>query len=252
VIALVISAMFIIIILTYRHFLIIRAEKARNMASPTTETTESTESQLMTRGDAIAIASVISGIVITGILPILISPLLDYTASVQDDSKLMIEIKNLGFAPANNIALSVSAKNVTFSNFESEPFLANHFRTNNTVLGKGLFEINILPPGSYTNVTSKLDSSKADKNEPLKLYLRSDEGVGFHGAIIMVISYLVLLVTYVMLSMYLVYWHVVTGSKSWRPLNRRSISEIINYIIVITMSQILLTSTLFSIYFRYF
>jgi hypothetical protein len=97
---------------------------------------------------------------------------------------------------------------------ESEPFLPNHFKADSSVLGKGFFEISVMPPRSETIVTAKVDAVNASEDEYLKVYLRSDERVGFHDTIITSVFYLGLGVTYIMLFIYLVYWHVVTGSKN--------------------------------------
>lgn len=238
VIAFVTSVIFLIIVLSYRHYLVRRA------GAPYTPPPDTP------KVDAIALGSLVASIAITGILPILLSPLLDYSVSILDNNtKLTIQIENLGLASAKNIISSVSAKNVTFSNFESEPFLANHFITNSSILGHGFFEVNLLPPRSETIVNAMLDSSKADQKQKMIVYVRSDERVGFHDTIITSIFYLSLGIIYVMLFIYLVYWDRVAGSPSWKKLNMRRMREVAFYVILIGLGEGVVTLLYYLLYY---
>jgi hypothetical protein len=237
----------------------------------TIEKPQTTSQKLMGQADTIALGSLILSIVVTGILPFLLSPLLDYSASPQENgTKLTITMTNLGLASANNIMGSVSAKNVTFSNFESQPFLANHFRANSSILGKGFFEITTMPPRSETNVTATLNASTADKNEPILVYVRSDERTGFHDTLITSLFYLGLGITYVMLFIYLVYWEVVAGkyekkwdsktnkfvetgkfSKNWKKLDKHGLREIVFIVVIIAAGDIVFTAIYYYFYYPF-
>jgi hypothetical protein len=264
-IALITSAIFLIIVLSYRHYLIRKHQEqeeknALKQGGPALKLQVKglpLEEKLPppTRADAIALASLIATIAVTGILPILLNPLIDYSATVQENgTKLMIEIKNLGLDSANNVMSSVSAKDVEFSSFESEPFLANHFRANTSILGKGFFEISIIPPRSETFVYATLNASRADEKNDLIVYLRSDERVGFHDTLITSIFYSGLGVTYVMLFIYLVYWRHLVGSTyapHWKKLNHHKIREIVYYVLVIAGVEIFVTVIYYYIYFPF-
>jgi hypothetical protein len=263
VIALITTAIFLVIVLSYRHYLVRKSEHAENVKkeSPRKDATnqesekEAEPEEAPSRADAIALGSLVATIVITGILPIMLNPLVDYSATLQEnDTKLTIEIKNLGLGSANNVVSSVSAKNVSFSNIESEPFLEKHFRANSSIVGKGFFEITIMPPRSETFVYATLDSSKADENTALKVFLRSDERVGFHDTLITSIFYFLLGMTYLMLLSYWIYWGHLVGSNRaphWKKLNHHNKREIVGWVIVIAVAEIVVTAIYYYIYFPF-
>jgi hypothetical protein len=259
VIALITSVIFLVIVLSYRHYLKRKYKDAKNektkaqkrekyehmfhMSSARTNQEEQPE-EAPTRADAIALGSLIVTIAITGILPIMLNPLVDYSATLQENgTKLTIEIKNLGLGSANNVMSSVSAKNVSFSNFESEPFLANHFRANSSILGKGFFEISIMPPRSETFVSATLDPSRADVNAEMKVFLRSDERVGFHDTLITSIFYFLLGMAYILLLTYWVYWR--------RQLHKLEKSKIVVCVVAIAVAEIVVTAIYYYIYFPF-
>jgi hypothetical protein len=255
VISLVTCIIFLIIVLYYRNYLIRKArqkeaDEKENKDEPPAE--EAPPAPPTPKTDAVAVASLIVTIVVTGVLPLLLSPLLDYSASIQaNGNKLTIDITNLGLATANNIISSVSAKNVTFSNFQSEPFLENHFRANGSMLGKGFFEISTMPPRSETIVNATLDTSKAEKKEQLKVYLRSDERVGFHDTVITSIFYLGLGATYVLVFIFLVYRSSVVQETKWKKLERIQIHSIVYYVLAIAGAEIVITIIYYYLYFPF-
>jgi hypothetical protein len=265
IIALVTCVIFLVIVLSYRNYVSREREKKDEEWGKKNEKQrekdqaqrEKDEKQGPTsKADAIAVASLIATIVITGVLPLLLSPLLDYSISpLENGNKLTIDITNLGLATANNIISSVSAKNVNFSNFESEPFLANHFRANGSILGKGFFEISTMPPRSETIVNATLDTSKAGKNEQLKVYLRSDERVGFHDTLITSIFYLGLGVIYVGLFIYLVYRSSEVdgkdGKEKKKKLEQIEPHKIVIWILAIAVGEIVVTVIYYYIYFPF-
>jgi hypothetical protein len=239
IIALVTTALFTIIIFSYRQFLK-RTEEDRKKISADGKKTKTT--QILGAADAIALGTLILGIIGTGLFPTIQSSLLDYSTDISENGKkLTVSIRNLGLAPANNVFASVSADGITFSNLESEPFLSNHFRGDDSTSGKAFFEINVLPPRSETLLTATTDASNVDMLKDLEIFVRSDDKVGYHDTIITSIFYLILGLTYIGLFIYLVYWGQIAGIANWTPLNKRKWYHIASYIAIIFVGELLAT-----------
>jgi hypothetical protein len=84
VISLVPSVIFLTIVLSYRHFLI-RTTTKKPVPKLTTKGTviQTTQTRIMNQTDTITLGTLIVSIVATGILPITLSPLLDYSGLCQ-------------------------------------------------------------------------------------------------------------------------------------------------------------------------
>lgn len=157
----------------------------------------------MNTSDSISFGGLIVTMITSLVFPFIQVPLLDYSFEPdyifkQDPKDLTIKIHNSGLAPAKHVIGALKADNLTFSKITSEPFLSNYFRTNtntsgttgyraNTTTGyktnttpseNGFFDIDVLPPGSETSITTKMDISKSNNDTQMTVYLRSDEGVG--------------------------------------------------------------------------
>lgn len=136
-------------------------------------------------GEVISLATLFLTLVVSGLYPFIVSPILDYEVSYErlgkpksDIQGYLISVTNWGLSPAKNVIFSLTSDNVRFYNFTSQPFLGNNTKSNTTVLGNALFSISVLPPRSDTIIHFKAD--KAKTNQPLITYVRSDEKVGYH------------------------------------------------------------------------
>jgi len=197
---------------------------------------------LIQNADIISLGALIVSIVVTGILPFLQNPLLDYTVTanstttrpsqniqsnqqynnnpiyhyivitqpIQSNHKTAtyiasIQIRNDGLVAAKNVIISMvhnTKDDYTFFPFESIPYL--YSRLNDSGYKKGFVQIDNLPPRSETNLTTYFTttSTTAPKIEP---YVRSDAWVGYHDTIPTVVFYSILGTSYVGLFIYMVF-----------------------------------------------
>jgi hypothetical protein len=122
------------------------------------------------------------------------------------------------------------------------------------MLGRGFFEISIMPPRSESFVWATINASTANKNESMMVYLRSDERTGFHDTLVTSIFYMGLGITYVMAFIYFVYWRVIVGEKhfkKWHKLDKRRLWVIALIVFVIAVAEIVVTATYYYEYFPF-
>ena len=88
----------------------------------------------MKASDAISFGSLIVNIIATMIFPLVLIPLIEYSATdplmvphIENVSESKIRIHNYGLAPANHVVGAMKGENITFFNFTSEPFLSKDF-----------------------------------------------------------------------------------------------------------------------------
>lgn len=147
----------------------------------------------MNTSDRISFGSLIVTMITSLVFPFIQVPLLDYSfdpANIDKNSTkdLTIKIHNFGLAPAKHVVGALGDGNVIFKDITSEPFLSKYFgnnikgttgyRANATTNKDGFFDIDVLPPGSETAITAKIDVSKSSDDTQMTAYLRSDETVG--------------------------------------------------------------------------
>jgi hypothetical protein len=236
------TGIFVAIIFSYRVFL-------KNTTDYRVGDKAATKTgKLIGLGDGIALLTLILGIIGTGLFPTIQSPLLDYSADLSSNNptNLTIDIDNLGLASANNVIVSVIADNVNFSNSQSTPYLADHFKVDESKNGTLFLEIDIIPPRSEVIIETQLDGLNPDpkSGQDVIPYVRSDEKVGFYNTIITSVFYLLLGFTYIFVFIYLVYWNRLTVSIGWKRLDQRSVGSIIFYIFVAFALEIIGVSLL--------
>jgi hypothetical protein len=247
------TAIFIVIIFSYRIFL---RRTSDDRAILTSEGKMTRTGRILSVADGIALMTLIATIIVTGLLPIIQNPLVDYSAALSPTDpnnpqsknfKLNIDIINYGLASANHLIVSVKAvdANVKFNNSQSTPYLSNHFNKNESMPGNLFLEIDTLPPRSQINMSTYLEGVDPDKQKNVIPYVRSDERVGFHLTIPTSLFYLVLGGVYVLILVYLVYWNRLTDSKNWKPLDKRSVGSIIFYIFVAFAVDVIGVSLIF-------
>jgi hypothetical protein len=138
-------------------------------------------------------------------------PLMNYSVTTPSqigntsifDSK--ITVTNAGLQPAKNVIVSVIVDNVSVISINSEPYLPNNTQSfTSDVLnqpGRGIFRIDKLVPQATMTLDMKMDSH-GFKNAKLIVYVQSDETVGYHGVVYLVLAYLVVAFTLAFISVY--------------------------------------------------
>ena len=228
--SLITTLLFAFIIFSYRIF-IKRTSQHRGK-----QTREGTAVSL---ADSVALMTLILGVIVTGLLPVIQSPLIDYSADLSsNNTALEIDVSNLGLAAANHVIVSVVADNVDFYESREEPFLANHFKVNNSTSGNIFFEIDVMPPRSGISITTDLSGANTGKGEVIP-YVRSDERVGFHLTLITSVFYFLLGSAYVFAFVYLVYWDRIKHSEKWKHLGDRSSKQIILFVVIIFVGELI-------------
>src|SRR5690348_4199533 len=139
----------------------------------------------MKTSDTIGFVSLIVTIITGIIFPFIQRPFLGYEVTQPlETSKKNVEtfkviIHNYGIVAAKNVIASLSADNVRFLEFVSKPYMSRQFVVDNTTTsgytGNGFFKIDVLPPQSTLVVFVKMDTSKNYLNQPLIVYVSSDE-----------------------------------------------------------------------------
>jgi hypothetical protein len=158
--------------------------------------------------DVISLVGLIGTIVGALVVPFSQLPILDYTVTgpfpttKKDTQKFEIAIHNSGTINAENVLVSLKADNTKFSEFSSQPFLANYFIDNASAnsgrTGEALIEIKDLPSRSHTIITAIATKVSDDKSEPeLTTFVRSDKAVGYHQSFNVAIFYVLLSASYV-------------------------------------------------------
>jgi hypothetical protein len=166
-----------------------------------TELSEHTE-----KSDVIAKVTGIGGLFIAvlgaGIVPLVVFPLLDYSAYTQGTSNVTIAIKNIGFTSAKNVVVSLHATQGGFSNMTTEPYFADQFKKEITSSGDVYGKIANLAPRESANITGIIKPD-TDKDVTVTPYVFSDEVVGKVNTLWTVIFYGVLAAVYSVLFLIL-------------------------------------------------
>jgi hypothetical protein len=160
--------------------------------------------------DVISMGTLIVTLIVSGVYPFFINPMLDYMVNYVGNEKpnileYNIDITNWGLSAANNVILSMTSDNTKFYGFTSEPFLGNLTRSNTSVQGNAMFSIPLLPPRSHTLINFKADITQGNSDQRLIIFVRSDEKVGYHDVVYTIIFYLGLGIIMVILFIYLVF-----------------------------------------------
>jgi hypothetical protein len=250
VVAFVTTVIFFVIVLSLRHFMRMK------------ETTFDKDSAKKRKGviqnaDIISLGALIVSIVVTGILPFIQSPLLDYTASIKPNNNdtasikpnkivandtVSIKISNDGLVTAKDVIISIDADNpnLNWTPFKSKPFLAS---LNNDNYAKGFAEIGNLPPRSETNLTT-VSTTPLSNNAAVHPYVRSDAWVGYHDTIPTAVFYSILGTSYVGLFIYMVFANQFMPIerpfwkeyfKNWKDFKDRTILDIGKFLIGFTV-----------------
>jgi hypothetical protein len=150
------------------------------------------------------------------------APLLDYSVAkpwqIGNTSiyESEIVVTNTGLKSANNVMISVSVDKVSVISMDSEPYLPNNTRSfTSDVLnqpGRAIFRIDKLLQQATVTVHMKMDSHEFN-NATLTVYVQSDEAVGNHGVVYLVLAYLAVAATLFFISAY-----AFITERKWRGL----------------------------------
>jgi hypothetical protein len=156
----------------------------------------------------------VSGVIlalIPTLIPVITAPLMDYsvTSPLKVGSTSIftsdITITNVGILPANNVIISVIVDKVSVISIDSEPYLPNNTKSfTSDVLnqpGRGIFRIDKLLPQESMTLHMNMDSHGFE-NAKLIVYVQSDETVGYHGVVYLVLAYLAVAITLFFYSAY--------------------------------------------------
>lgn len=249
VVAFVTTVIFFVIVLSLRHIM--------RMGETTFDKDSAKKRKgVIQNADIISLGALIVTIVVTGILPFLQNPLLDYTASINPvkhnkivaNDTASIKISYDGLVTAKDVIISIYADNpnLNWTPFKSKPFLASLNNSNHT---NGFAKIDNLPPRSETilNTTSRIP---LPNNTAIQPYVRSDAWVGYHDTIQTVVFYSILGTSYVGLFIYMVFakqfmpverpfWKKYF--KNWKDFKDRTILDIGKFLIGFTVYVSLFT-----------
>lgn len=169
----------------------------------------------------IPVSGIITAIVLP-VVPLIFFPLLDYTVTNPvkfNNSKVFlsdISITNYGGFPAKNVTASILAQNASVLNMESEPYLPNEsasFGSNSlNHIGRGLFVVDRLLPHATMIIHLTLHVPSFAEGEKLTVYVQSDEVIGYHGIVNIILAYIVVALSLAFIS---VYW-LNTPTPSFR------------------------------------
>jgi hypothetical protein len=165
---------------------------------------EEEEKSTEEKRDYVQIVSGLGGFIITalgtGLFPILLFPLLDYSVQIQEgasqgNSKTVeVILRNIGFTSAKNVIVSVHADNKIFSSVSSIPYLST-MNTNNNPSGDAYAEIKFLPPKGEVKFTTQASTNDSG-DVTLTPYVLSEQGVGKINQLVSVIYYALLAAIY--------------------------------------------------------
>jgi hypothetical protein len=166
----------------------------------------------------------VSGVIlalIPTLIPVITAPLMDYsvTTPLKIGSTSIftsdITITNVGILPANNVIISIIVDKVSVISIDSEPYLPNNTKSfTSDVLnqpGRGIFRIDKLLPQETMTLHMNMDSHGFE-NAKLIVYVQSDESVGYHGVVYLVLAYLAVAAT---LFFYSAYAFTEIGKHKW-------------------------------------
>jgi hypothetical protein len=155
--------------------------------------------------EIIALISLIATLVITIIAPFISLPILDYavipTSADPKENEFEIVIHNFG-SKAENVIVSLKAKDALFR-FGSDPFRPSNILFNKTshsgIVGESLVEMGNMPSrgnAKLTVVVTNASGEGMDHNTELTTHVRSNESVGYHNTIFLVLFYGLLAASY--------------------------------------------------------
>jgi hypothetical protein len=165
------------------------------------------------------------GLVVTALsslTPLKDLPILEYSDVVTTktaDPKIdviSLVISNYGMGPAKNVLASITANNVTFLNFSSEPYLSSkYFKPENLTVNyskHGFFEIDTLPSGAQLVVKGYANISAASEPTEFDVKVFSDKVIGYgswHKDLIvhLVIGFLIVATGLLLAIRYYYYYH---------------------------------------------
>lgn len=133
--------------------------------------------------DVIAYVGII--IAIAGfIIPfVLNTPLVDYSASINENNEIEIVLNNFGIVTAKNVYVSINSNKefIGFDEFIIHPVLPLLVQ-NHTNQGSFLM-IEAIPPTGETIIKARLENNSNIDNTSWTIYVRSEQWVGYHNLI---------------------------------------------------------------------
>ena len=157
----------------------------------------------------------ISGIILAfvpAIVPVVLAPILDYSVSKPsaiENSPIYtsdITITNVGIFSANNVTVSIIADGLSISDIYSEPYLPNDTKSYNSESldqnGRAIFTIDKLLPHSSWKLHVTMNNTGLEMAK-LITYVQSEESIGYHGVLFVILAYLTVGATLTFLSLYI-------------------------------------------------
>lgn len=216
-------------------------------------------------GDRLTLVGLFVTVLGTLIYPFIQNPMIDYDVTIGSKDKnnltsFQTNIRNWGLSSAKNIIISYNMPHTDFIGINSTPYLSNYMNMSSDKNGDEFIKIEVIPPRTETKINGRLNFSERTAEE-LITYVRSDERVGHHDALIKLIFYLLIILSYSLISVYLLFWNKVRGYEvtrvgqpmqqvgaqnqantfniqkdnvtkrlEWIPLRTRSIKSILKYV----------------------
>jgi hypothetical protein len=112
----------------------------------------------------------------------------------------------MGIFSATNVTTSIIVDNVSVTGMYSEPYLPNDTRSFTSDIldqpGRAIFKVNKLLPHASMTLHITMNASGFE-NAKLLAYVQSDETIGYHGILYVILAYFSVAFTLAFISMFI-------------------------------------------------